>query len=832
MTSAIADAVDWSTPPTGLDAIAADLRSLRAAAGEPSFSEIGRRIAERRAARGVPEHERRLPRSTLYDCFRDGRRRVSTDVVTEIALALGLPDERRAHWSARLRLARSAQDSAAVAAVRDEVPAPVPSFAGRAAELAALTESVATSGRAWVSGMAGMGKTQLTLHLAEQLTAAGTHVLFLDLRGHDAESPPVEPTAAQRAVLRRLAVDDVDDGTDHRTRMLQALRDSRAVLVLDDAAGHAQVTDVLGDAPTVPVVVTSRTPAPAGWTHVPLRGLTDAEVAGLFQSLVPAGPGVAQQDSARVAELTGGLPLAVALLSGRLASHPDWTLEEHIDLLAQRLASARVDEELRAELDLSYADLPSTAARLLRAFADLPVAELDDAAAAVLLETTPETAAVVVRQLVSTSLAVRRGTDRITLHALVRAYAREHAEDTDPPRIRTATFARLGQYLAERVWSAYATISRALEDRPRRTTFAYPDLGWTSDEAGAWLRTHLPSLLALAHAAPDRGRPELLFRLSEGLSWWLNLTGHITDALRLHEAAADHAAELGDADALAMASLDAGQLLVMSAAPDAAQEHFARAMRLVADAGQLSDPGLAGVIANMSALVDYRRGRITQACASYRRAVAIHEERDEPARLMSALVNLSVALHTVGDFAAEGAALERVLDLARAHGHGLFEANSLVNRAELHLETGELDRAVTDADDGVRLAHGLGAPFIVASGEATAAEALRRRGDLDAAAERVERATAAARHTGAGLTMCEVLLVAAAVAADRGRPDAARTHLDEVEPLLAADGDHVLRGRLWQLRAQLSTGLERERHLAEARRHFARTESFHALAVS
>ena len=832
MTAPPADVVDWLTPPTGLDTIAADLRSLRAAAGEPSYTEITRLITAARATRGVPEHERRVPRSTLYDCFRDGRRRMSSDVVTEIAVVLGLPEHHRSRWAARLRLARSAQDSAAVAAVRDDVPAPVPSFAGRRAELTTLAQTLAEAAPVWISGMAGAGKTQLALRLAEHLAAGGAHVLFLDLRGFHAESPAVEPAAAQRAILRHLDIDDGDDGDDRRARTLEALRDSGRVLMLDDAAGPQQVAAILGAAPPVPVVVTSRTPAPAAWTHLPLRGLTEVEVAAMLRAVAPPRLNPTDDDAARLARVTGGHPLAIALLSGRLASHPDWTLEEHIDLLAQRLDSARLDDELRAELDLSYTELPAPAARLLRAVADLPVAELGTDAAAVLLDASPDEAADVVAQLVDASLAIRRGTDRLALHSLVRAYARERAEETDPPRLRSARFARLGQYLAERVWSAYATIAHAMQDAPRRTTFSYPVLDWSSGEAHAWLHAQLPALLALAHAAPEQGHSRLLFRLSEGLSWWLNLTGHLSDALRLHEAAADHAAEVGDADALAMASLDAGQLLVSSADPDAAHAHFARATRLVSDAGRLSDPGLAGVIANMSGVIDYRRGRISAACAGLRHAVAIHEEHQEPLRLMSALINLGVALHTVGEFAAERGALDRALAIARQEHHGLFEANALVNLAELHLETGALDRSVATADDGVRLAAELGVPYLVASGEATAAEALRRRGDLGSAAERAARALAVARHTAADLSLAGALLVAAAVAADRHQPDVARAHLDEAEPMLAEDGDHVMRGRLYQLRGELSTGLERERHLAEARRHFARTESFHAVAVS
>lgn len=65
-------AVAWDVAPIGLDGIAADLRALRAAAGEPSYAEIVRRVAQAWTERGVPAHERRIPRSTVYDCFRLG----------------------------------------------------------------------------------------------------------------------------------------------------------------------------------------------------------------------------------------------------------------------------------------------------------------------------------------------------------------------------------------------------------------------------------------------------------------------------------------------------------------------------------------------------------------------------------------------------------------------------------------------------------------------------------------------------------------------------------------------------------------------------------------
>src|SRR5699024_2677116 len=132
-----------------------------------------------------------------------------------------------------------------------------------------------------------------------------------------------------------------------------------------------------------------------------------------------------------LAEITGGLPLAIALVGGRLATHPGWTLAEHVDLMRRRLAAPRVDDELRAELDISYRALPASAGRLLRAFADVPVSEVDVEEAAILMNISTEEAAEAHGVLAGASLVIPRGEGRLGLHALVRAYAKEQSEETD-----------------------------------------------------------------------------------------------------------------------------------------------------------------------------------------------------------------------------------------------------------------------------------------------------------------------------------------------------------------------------------------------------------------
>jgi len=825
-------AIDWANPPASLDQIARELRALRAADGAPSFAEIGRRIASQRGSRGVPEHERRIPRTTIYRCFQDGRRRIDTDAVIEIALALGLPPSLRQRWAARLRLARAASDGAAVASVRDDVPAPVPYFTGRTAEITRILDVVTSNGLAWVSAMAGAGKTQLALRVAQELS---TDALFLDLRGHNAESPAVTPSAAQRAILRRLGAGESEvGGVD---RLQQALKNSGKLLVLDDAANTDQVNEILGSHTRIPVIVTSRAPmsGTSDWAHVELSGLGARETATLLRTLTTASgnsvtlAGEPEEHAEHLAEITGGLPLAIALVGGRLATHPGWTLAEHVDLMRRRLAAPRVDDELRAELDISYRALPASAGRLLRAFADVPVSEVDVEEAAILMNISTEEAAEAHGVLAGASLVIPRGEGRLGLHALVRAYAKEQSEETDSPRTRDAAFHRLGQHFARRVWAAYETLSAEINDVPRRTTFEYPSQAWSAEEASAWLQRRLPSLLTLAHAAPERGHPELLFRISEGLSWWMNFAGHNSDALRLHEAAADLAADVGDHDALAMASLDSGQLLVNSQRPEEAQEHFERARHLIADAGVLSDPGTAGLIENMSALIDLRHGRLERATRSLRRAVEIHEERDEPVRLVSALINLSVVMHTAGDFAQEREVLDRALHAAEECGNTVLQANTLVNMAELKRATHDYAGALTKASSGVALARELGLIYLEAAGEITAAQTLRDLGDLPEATDRIAQVLSLAKDLGVEVVTAEALIVRAQISADCGDIDAARASLVEAETYLAADGDLDLRGRVHQLRGEMSTDPgDRSRELALAKAAYDRTGSYRA----
>lgn len=84
-----------------LDALTALLQELRIQAGGPSYAQIANRIARQRRADGVLDAAARLGKSTVFDAFQTGRRRLNAELVVEIVRALGADEREAAVWGER-----------------------------------------------------------------------------------------------------------------------------------------------------------------------------------------------------------------------------------------------------------------------------------------------------------------------------------------------------------------------------------------------------------------------------------------------------------------------------------------------------------------------------------------------------------------------------------------------------------------------------------------------------------------------------------------------------------------------------------------------------------
>ena len=88
-------------PPGPLDAVARDLQALRTAQGLPSYGELAVRVARLRQDRGMTAASARVGRTTVYDVFRTGRRRVDVLLVADLVRVLGGDEEEAARWVTR-----------------------------------------------------------------------------------------------------------------------------------------------------------------------------------------------------------------------------------------------------------------------------------------------------------------------------------------------------------------------------------------------------------------------------------------------------------------------------------------------------------------------------------------------------------------------------------------------------------------------------------------------------------------------------------------------------------------------------------------------------------
>ncbi|WP_244204396.1 AfsR/SARP family transcriptional regulator, partial [Streptomyces africanus] len=211
-----------------------------------------------------------------------------------------------------------------------QLPPPPAHFTGRTAERASLRRTLTTPGTlpatAVISGMPGVGKSALALHVAHELAERFPDgQLYLDLHGATPGMAPLTPGQALTALLRDLGAEPcrIPERPDAASALLRSLlAPTRTLLVLDDAASAAQIRPLLPGGAGCAVIVTSRSPLTAldGVARFPLGPLSDEESAALLVA-ASGRAGLDGSDAARrLVELTGRLPLALRVVAARLAA--------------------------------------------------------------------------------------------------------------------------------------------------------------------------------------------------------------------------------------------------------------------------------------------------------------------------------------------------------------------------------------------------------------------------------------------------------------------------------------------------------------------------------
>ncbi|MFD5080351.1 BTAD domain-containing putative transcriptional regulator [Streptomyces sp. NPDC058371] len=459
-----------------------------------------------------------------------------------------------------------------------------------------------------LSGMAGVGKSALALHVAHGLRERFPDgQLYVNLHGATPGMAPLTPGQALASLLRDLGTEPrlIPEHPDAAAALLRStLAPTRTLMVLDDAAHAAQVRPLLPAGAGCAVIVTSRSPLAAldGAQRFPLAPLSDEESAALLRAASGRQDGLDGRHP--LVELTGRLPLALRIVAARLAARRALTPDvlagqlaategrlhhlEYDDLSVRRSLAVAHDalraSEREADRDAALAlcrvgalDLPAYGAPLL----------------ARLTGTDERRAEAALDRLVDVALLEETAYGRYTPHDLVRDFAREIAGVTESGVHLDRTAAGAGAEpggdrekgqaaSAERALRWYAAVAaRSLaaivepgldrEDRARPTASqpephaadvaATPQFG-SAQEAFAWGDLELENVVALVERyAESSAYVPLLVRL---IHPYVQRSGHVAELEVIQRAALGAARRLGDEAAEAYALGDLAGLHFMT----------------------------------------------------------------------------------------------------------------------------------------------------------------------------------------------------------------------------------------------------------------------------
>jgi DNA-binding SARP family transcriptional activator len=702
-----------------------------------------------------------------------------------------------------------------------QLPPDIDDFTGREADVAKL-ESLLEGDRATavvilaIAGKAGVGKTALAVRVAHRLRPCFPGgQLYVNLRG--AGSQALDPADVLAGFLRALGVESkvIADGLDERVRQYRArLADDRVLVVLDNAAGEAQVRPLLPGGRSCAALITSR---------VGLQGLEAAhpitlDVLDPDQAMTLlaklAGPArvADESDAARaITRLCGFLPLAVRIAGARLQSRPHWGLA----LLAERLSDGRrrLDElktgdlEVRASVALSYRDRSEEEQRLFRLLGLLEAPSFPAWVAACLLDAEPAEAEELLERLVDAQLVEMAGEDqagqqRYRLHDLLRLFARERLDEEPAPEQLASLERMLRAFtlLAEHADTLLVPSGLNVygSDPSRRERLEHPALVAAERDPARWFEAERASMLVAVRQAYEADLWELSWRLAIAPGGFFELRAHWDDWRRTHVLALRATRRAGDRDGEARVLARLGDLYNYRNRWHEAIRCFresARAFRQTAN--RLGELQSQIVLAE----VEPRLGHIDAAAGLLERSLAGLGELPLPGWKALALFYLSELHVDQGRFDAALDGLEQSLALFRmVHDLG-WEAAVLRSLGEVRAAQGSFQAAFDHLEHSLALVHAVGDRHGEAYVLLSTGEVHRRQGRLGVATDLLERSLGLARASGDRNAEAQVLRVLGDVRREQGRFDEASGYLESSLAIF-----RELRSRKMEARALDSLG--------------------------
>jgi tetratricopeptide (TPR) repeat protein len=563
-----------------------------------------------------------------------------------------------------------------------QLRAPVGDFVGREREIDTLISALRRESRAsitGISGMGGIGKTELALLVAEQLRDEYPDAqFFINLQGTDTN--PRSPHDVMATCIRAFLGPEVKlpEEPEQLLHLYRSqLSDKHVLLLLDNAADSAQVRPLLPPTGCAVLVTSRQSVALPGMTPLTLHPLTEEEARQLLLEIAARAEPAAEQ----ICKLCGYLPLALRAAGSLLAITADL---DPVDYAAQlqdersrleRIGTEGVEIDVAASFNLSYARLSIEAARVFCLLSVFP-ATFDSVAEEVLCAD-PEH--VQLSDLVRRSLVLYdEGTKRYRLHDLARLFADAKLSAEE----RAAGQKRFATHYKDVLAAAHKLYLEGGESLLRG--LALFDFEWGNIQAGhAWVTEQADAAHAdmtqLGMAYPNAGVYVLYLR-QHSREWirWLGIA--MTAARRLQDREGE-GITLGN---LGLAYADLGETR-------RAIQFHEQALLILRELGDRQGEGI--VLGNLG-LAYADLGETRRAIQFHEQALLIDREIGDRRGEAAVLGNLGLAYKNLGETRRAIQFYEQALLIDREIGDRRGEGTDLGNLGSAYYLLGETRHAI------------------------------------------------------------------------------------------------------------------------------------------
>jgi DNA-binding SARP family transcriptional activator/tetratricopeptide (TPR) repeat protein len=564
-----------------------------------------------------------------------------------------------------------------VAPPPDTLPPEPAQFVGRGEELGLLAGGHGGNpGIAIIEGMPGVGKTALAVraaHLVRGQYPDGT--LYLNLRCHDPEELPLDSAEALHRLLRMMSVpaNQIPPTIGQRTALWRALLSRRrAVVILDDAAGHDQIRPLLPTAGRSLILVTTRRRLPdvGRARSLSLAVLAADEAVTLFQRIAGLNGADHTDQVAAIVRLCGRLPLAIAVAARRGRAGPgeagagppdlDGLVEDLSHPPAWLGEADEVSLEVMAAFDLSYRALDLDHQRFFRLLGVSPCDCFGLPVAAAVAGCTLAEAEKALVTLLDCHLLARAPDGQFRFHALVRGYAAARAARDDPATAHRQAVSRLLEHYQHTGRSARA------------------------DEA-RWLEAEWRNILQAARYAGRRDWKQPCADLTDLLADFMEINAYWDEAISAHTLALQACRDLGDPARIARAAL------ALSVVRQQTGQHKEAILLAEEAAGiyqsETDRPGEAKALDQIG-LAHQRTARSREALAYFTEAQILYRVAADPRGVADTLSHSGIACWHLGRHAEADTHLRDALALYRDAGDRRGEAKALNNLGRALLYNG------------------------------------------------------------------------------------------------------------------------------------------------